>query len=204
MDPEIPQRNGLTGWRQRRVYFFLFAFRRHLPGVPHPACWMRVAFHILVSSFCAVVLFGCGKQSAGSASMSPTIKPGEAVTINYSAYALTQPKRWDVVVFEGPTQFLRTNQTSAKRVIALPGETISLMSTGIVVNGAALSMPAALSNVVYCPLEKTPQRETLIKFPYTVPARHYFVVGDNWANSLDSRYYGAVCITDIVGRIMNK
>ena len=139
--------------------------------------WIMAVLRVLTGCFCVIAFPGCGKQSAGSASMWPTIKPGEAVTINHSAYILTQPKRWDVVVFNGPTQFLRSNMTSAKRVIALPGETVSLESTGIVVNGAGLSMPPALSNVVYCPPEKTPQKETLIRFPYAVPARHYFVVG---------------------------
>jgi signal peptidase I len=92
-----------------------------------------------------------------------------------------------------------------KRVIALPGETIYLSSTGIVVNGSLLNTPAAVSNV-YCPPERLPASPgmTLVAFPYTVPPKHYFVVGDNWTNSLDSRYYWAVPGTNIIGRVVGK
>jgi signal peptidase I len=168
--------------------------------------WIRWAKALALSVICVATMLmcGCKKQTVASPSMWPTIKPGESVTIDYSAYSVAKPKRWDVVVFHGPTQFLRTNMTSVKRVIALPTETISLTSTGILVNGTQLTMPAFLSNVVYCPPDKTPQKQDFITFPYTVPARHYFVVGDNWANSLDSRYYGGICITDIVGQVLNK
>ncbi|HEX3798319.1 MAG TPA: S26 family signal peptidase [Verrucomicrobiae bacterium] len=41
-------------------------------------------------------------------------------------------------------------------------------------------------------------------FPYTVPAKQYFVIGDNWANSLDSRQYGAVPLTNVWGKVLNK
>lgn len=166
--------------------------------------WMRTRL-LCVLYLSAMFICGCRKQSVATSSMWPTIKPGESVTVDYSAYLVAKPKRWDVVVFRGPTPLLRTNHSAwAKRVIALPTETISLTTTGILVNGTPLPMPLFLSNVVYCPPERTPQKQDLMTFPYTIPPRHYFVVGDNWGNSMDSRYYGAVCITDIFGRVMNK
>jgi signal peptidase I len=181
-----------------------FRIGDHLRGAGDGERWMKA---LLLCVTCVATMFICScKRGVASPSMSPTITPGESVTVDYSAYFVAKPKRWDVVAFCGPTPFLRTNMPggSVKRVVALPTETISLTSTGILVNGTPLSMPAFLSNVVYCPPDKTPQKQDLITFPYTVPQRHYFVVGDNWANSLDSRYYGAVCITDIVGRVVNK
>lgn len=135
--------------------------------------------------------------------MFPTIKRGEKVTINYLAYSVSKPKRWDVVLFDGPTPVSSTNP-AAKRVVALPLETISFSSNAIIVNGRSLAMPAALSNVVYCPPDKWPDKGSLISFPYTVPAKHYFVLGDNMANSLDSRYYAAVSETNILGRVEHK
>jgi len=155
----------------------------------------------------AIVAFaGCRKSVQSAGGMAPTIKPGERVTINYLAYTVGAPRRWDVVAFQSAGLFLPTNAMFLKRVIALPLETISLTSSGIVVNGSILTMPVALSNVVYCPPEKllSSQMSGLVKFPYTVPPRHYFVVGDNWANSYDSRYYGAVPMTNILGRVKNK
>ena len=136
--------------------------------------------------------------------MAPTIKPGERVTIDFLAYAVSGPRRWDVVAFEPPASSGKF--MVLKRVIALPLETISLTSSGIVVNGAVMAMPAALSNVIYCPPEQLPQTQAagLVSFPYAVPLNHYFVVGDNWTNSLDSRQYGAVPLTNILGRVKNK
>lgn len=148
---------------------------------------------------------GCRKATQLSGGMAPTITNMESVTINYLAYAGSSPRRWDVVAILGPSPTLPSNSMFLKRVIALPGETISLTSTGIVVNGALLNMPAAVSNA-YCPTERLPVSPgvALVKFPYTVPPGHYFVVGDNWTNSLDSRYYGAVPDANIIGKVVGK
>jgi signal peptidase I len=135
--------------------------------------------------------------------MAPTIKAGERVTIDYFAYAASGPRRWDVVALEPPAT---ANTVVLKRVIALPLETLSLTASGIVVNGSVLNMPVGRSNVAYSPSENSPSSQTggLVTFPYTVPPKHYFVVGDNWTNSYDSRHYGAIPVTNILGRVNNK
>jgi signal peptidase I len=135
--------------------------------------------------------------------MAPTITNGEPVTINYLAYAFSKPRRWDITAARPPLPLSASNSMYLKRIIALPGETITLSPTGIVMNGALLNMPAPVSNA-YCPPEKMPFRGGMVSFPYTVPLKHYFVVGDNWTNSLDSRYYGAVPETNIIGKVMGK
>jgi hypothetical protein len=53
--------------------------------------------------------------------MAPTIKPGENVTLDFTACTFATPKRWDVVAFE-PPRF--TNQTRLMRVVAFPGESV--------------------------------------------------------------------------------
>jgi signal peptidase I len=162
----------------------------------------QVLFFLIVLSAGA----GCHRQVQPTGGMAPTIKPGERVTTDYLAYTFAPPRRWDVVVMEPPSPILPPKTRHLKRVIALPMETISLTLTGIVVNGTNLSLPISLSNVVYCAPEKlTPaQAKGLIGFPYTVSPNHYFVVGDNWTNSLDSRYYGAVPRTNIFGKVRSK
>lgn len=150
---------------------------------------------------------GCeNKAVQSSGGMAPTIKPGEQVAIDEGAYAHASPSRWDVVVIDPRLGTAPPNNTALKRVIALPMETISLTSTGIVVNGSILSFPTALSNVAYRAPDDLPSShtKTIISFPYTVPANCFFVVGDNWADSLDSRYYGAVHATNILGRVKRK
>ena len=158
----------------------------------------------MVLAIIALVAFiGCRRTVQLSGGMAPTIKPGERVTVDYFAYTVAGPRRWDVVILKTPSP---PNIVGLKRVIALPLETISLTTNGIVVNGTFLTMPAALTNVASFPPDKLPLPPPygLVKFPYTVPAKHYFVIGDNWSNSLDSRYYGAVPVTNILGRVMNK
>jgi signal peptidase I len=164
---------------------------------------MNIRIPVLLAVLAATISPGCRKSTQLSGAMAPTITNSEQVTINYLAYAGSSPRRWDVVALRGPSPMLPSNSMFLKRVIGLPGETISLASTGIVVNGSLLQMPAALSNV-YCPPERLPAGMSAVGFPFTVPPQHYFVVGDNWTNSLDSRHYGAVPDTNIIGRVVGK
>jgi len=94
------------------------------------------------------------------------------VTVDFLAYARSSPKRWDVVAVEAPPL---TNVIVFKRVIGLPGESVSLTATGIVVDDGPLRMPPALSNVVYCPPESLPlsHRASFVSFPYTVPSNSF-------------------------------
>jgi len=160
----------------------------HAPRHRSALRWMNSRASVLFAIIEFVAVAGCRKS------------------VQLAAYSVGAPRRWDVVAFESAGMPLPSNSMFLKRIIALPLETISLTSSGIVVNGTILTMPAALSNVVYCPPEKlpSPQMNGLVAFPYTVPPRHYFVVGDNWANSYDSRYYGAVPMTNILGLVRNK
>ena len=54
--------------------------------------------------------------------MAPTIKPGEKVRIEYIAYAIGRPQRWDIIAFNPPVD---SNSVFIARVIALPGESVS-------------------------------------------------------------------------------
>jgi signal peptidase I len=166
---------------------------------------MRRVAHALLLNLALIAILGCQKSTQVSGGMEPTIKRGERVTINYLEYTTRNPQRWDVVAMQAPTTVTTNNSVWLKRVIALPGEVISLTTTGIVVNGSAMSFPSALSNVVYCSPGGLPSGgPALVAFPYSVPADHYFVVGDDWSNSLDSRYFGAVPMTKILGKVIGK
>lgn len=158
-----------------------------------------VAFCWLVAVVAAV---GFRRSVQLSGGMAPTIKAGESVTIDYLTYIFARPHRWDVVALEAP--FL-SNRVVIKRVVGLPLETISLTTNGILVNDTLLAMPAPLTNAVSFPPDELLQRRAgLVKFPYAVPPKHYFVIGDNWPNSLDSRYYGSVPVKNILGRVPGK
>jgi len=163
-------------------------------------------------------------------SMKPSIIEGDRVFVNKLAYDLKipftrmriaewgDPERGDVVVFFAPTDGTRM----VKRVIGLPGDRIELLNNQVFVNGEALAyeeldswfveqIPAAarpahlfaselLADRKH-PMMITPNRPApRTGGPFVVPEGHYFMMGDNRDNSLDSRFYGAVARDRIVGR----
>jgi signal peptidase I len=101
-------------------------------------------------------------------------------------------ERRDVVVFKYPEE---PERDFIKRVIGLPGETIELRNKKVFVNGQPLDEPYV--QFLEPPVERRPGDPDFTDFdvrqqygPVTVPADHYFVMGDNRDNSQDSRYWG--------------
>lgn len=119
------------------------------------------------------------------------------------------PRRGDVVVFKLPRD---TRQLYIKRVVGLPGDRVELRGGQVWVNGRALARrtlgrmedPEAPGVVVAEVLETASGGRSYVTYdrgpheagddfgPIVVPAGHYFMLGDNRDNSLDSRYWGFV------------
>jgi signal peptidase I len=163
-------------------------------------------------------------------SMKPTIIEGDRVFVNKLAYDLKvpfttwhlaqwdNPSRGEIVVFFSPAD----EQRLVKRVIGLPGDRIELRHEQVYVNGEPLkyeTLPQKFINELPTgerpshnfasedlaehshPVMSTPQLRAPRDFgPVTVPAGQYFMMGDNRDNSYDSRYYGCVDRSRIVGR----
>ena len=129
-----------------------------------------------------------------SASMEPTIKKGEVILADMTAYSTTAPARWDVVIFTEP----RSGQLWCSRVVGLPGESIDIRPQGIFVNGTNAPLPVHLSNVVHrSAISGAP-------LPLSIPAGSYFVLGDNATNAYDSRFWGALPAQSVKGRVRGK
>ncbi len=98
-------------------------------------------------------------------------------------------RRGDVIVFKYPDE---PDRDFIKRVIGLPGETVELRNKKVYVNGKALDEPyvhfLTPPSTDYQEVTSSDVRERF--GPVTVPADHYFVMGDNRDNSQDSRYWG--------------
>jgi len=121
-----------------------------------------------------------------SASMVPTLKYGDRVLVNKFIYRFTEPERGDVIVFksvEGDGQDL------IKRVVGVPGDEIAVRGGRLFVNGEPQKEPYVN--------KKYPDRSFYA--PTTVTKDHVFAMGDNRANSQDSRIFGPVPEKNIEG-----
>ena len=97
------------------------------------------------------------------------------------------PRRQQIVIFQPP--FDPRAPDYVKRVIGLPGDTVEVHDGAVWVNGNRLNEPYLEE-----PMDRHERRG-----PYRVPANSYFVMGDNRANSWDSRFWGCVPRQNIIG-----
>ena len=144
------------------------------------------------SAILLMLLFtvGCTTQSfhAPSKSMEPTIPEGSSVTIDFNAYRSSDPARFDIVAFNPPEP---ANADFIFRVLGLPGETISIQTNGIFINGHSLPLPVGLQ---YKPIDTEPSVKQL-------GLTEYYLLGDNTTVANDSRQYGPIERDRILGKV---
>ena len=128
-------------------------------------------------------------------SMEDTIMPGDMVFSEKITYYTRAPQRGDIVTFADPQV---AGRTLIKRVIATEGQTVDLVGGKVVVSGVELDEPYTSGRESF-PLDHTMPGAD-ISYPYTVPAGHIWVMGDNRTASQDSRYFGAVSVESVSGR----
>ena len=121
-----------------------------------------------------------------SGSMIPTLQVNDRVLGNKFIYRFTEPERGDVVVFESVES---SDQDLIKRVVGLPGDEIAVRSGKLFVNGEPQKEPYTNT--------KLPDRSFFARTK--VPKDHVFVMGDNRANSADSRVFGPLPEKNIEG-----
>jgi signal peptidase I len=125
-----------------------------------------------------------------SGSMHETLLEGDRVLVNKIGYHMHDVHRGDVIVFHRPPNFQVEDEDLIKRVIALPGETVQGIGRKVLVNGRALNEPYV----------EPACRGTDPFPPVTVPAGHLWVMGDNRCDSSDSRVFGPIEKSLVVGR----
>jgi len=127
-------------------------------------------------------------------SMVPTLKVKDRLLVNKLAYDLNDPQRGDIALFENQQG---GKNPLIKRVVGLPGETLELREGKVYVDGDHLEEPY---------IKRDPCRpgypKTCAFGPVTVPRNHYFMMGDNRTNSLDSRFFGPVPYDDVIGEAL--
>ena len=165
---------------------------------------------LLETLLLTLVLFGVARFSlqnfkVDGTSMVPTLMNGEYILVDKISYRFhgDLPARGDIIVFKFPQD---TSRDFIKRVIGLPGDKIAIKLVGgtyhTFVNGRMLDEPyinpKAPSDTAYpadCASAKTCT-------PHVVPPGTLFVMGDNRNFSFDSRMWGDVPKSDIIGRAL--
>jgi signal peptidase I len=166
-----------------------------------------IVLAVLLKMFVAQVFY------IPSGSMLPQLRIDDRVVVSKLAYRFHQPRRGDIVVFDAPPSeqvpsagggnrivgaarslgealgIVQARTELIKRVIALPGETVSGKGGRVYIDGEYLYEP-------YLPVGV----QTSSFGPVTVGAGQLWVMGDNRGDSSDSRFFGAVPISKVVGR----
>lgn len=107
-------------------------------------------------------------------------------------------ERWEVVAFMPKV----SSNYWAMRVLGLPGETVDMASNRVVINGIPLAPPAHVRGQFnYQPAEPVPGAMAPVKLPIMPQKDFYFILGDNTRNAYDSRFFGAIHRTNIMGKV---
>ena len=133
------------------------------------------------------------------ASMEPSLRLGDRVIVDTAYYTHHTMTRGDVVVFLFPDE---PHTKLLKRVIGLPGETVEVVNSQVVVNGEVLEEPYADQGMKEERLHANDPRQNF--GPVVVPADSVFVLGDKRWESFDSRFWKNRYVTteSIIGKAL--
>lgn len=155
--------------------------------ITYAACFLAaIVFAILIVTF-----VGQKSEVTGS-SMNDTLYNGEQVIVDKLSYRFHSPQRYDIVVFP------ESNKSNyVKRIIGLPGETISIREGYIYINDKLLTDDSYGKEGI------STQNYGRLKQPVTLKDDEYFVLGDNRNNSQDSRSeaVGNVTKDRLIGKV---
>lgn len=125
--------------------------------------------------------------------MFPTFKNGEYILTNLITLRFDDPKKGDVIVFKSPTD---ENKDFIKRIIAVPGDSVYLKEGFVYVNGEKINESS------YLGADVRTYGGAFMKEgePVTVPPDSYIVMGDNRPFSSDSREWGFLKKSSVIGK----
>jgi signal peptidase I len=131
-------------------------------------------------------------------SMERTLEPGQYVLVDKLTPRFDAYDRGDVVVFNPPDSWTEQDTPFIKRVIGVAGDTVEIRDDGIVyVNGTALDEQYAYTNDQGVP---EPTLANGDQSRWVVPEGELFVMGDHRQRSADSRVFGTIPVSNVIGR----
>jgi signal peptidase I len=202
------------------------------PKIDSLFCWLgrhvRVVLPIVLVVAVAPSYLHAYQLTPNGVSEVPTLFPRDTIIVNHAAYKLKFPysnlticrtgaiKRGEMVLVKLPDG----RGVAPKRVMGLPGETIELKDNRMIVNGAAVraerlnpsqfawvpetaKMGSVIENEDGHWISYTPEKgENRTCSPIRLTADHYFVIGDNRDESVDSRVWGPIIGDSILGNVV--
>lgn len=147
---------------------------------------------ILIAVLIAFVLlrFVIINAKVPSASMYPTLKVGDRMIGLRVPYYFTDPERGDIVIFKCPEEGGNYNKLYVKRIIGLPGETVTIRAGQVWITPA--DGESAVFHLEEAYLSEAPNPNLSVNnYEYKLAEDEYFVMGDNRNNSTDSRFWWA-------------
>lgn len=148
---------------------------------------------VALSIFVVIYLFLVQPHQVKGASMDPTFHDGEYILTDKISYRFKEPQRGDIIVFKAPRN---PDFDYIKRIIAIPGDTISISNGNIYLNSKKLNEDYIKSETIILPGQFIKEGQEI-----TLKSDEYFVLGDNRSHSSDSRQWGTVPKKDIIGRV---
>ena len=124
-------------------------------------------------------------------SMDPTLKAGDSLIVNKVIYRVSDPKRFDVIVFKQKGE--EHNNYNVRRIVGMPGETIQIKDGHVYINDKVLEERVKVEDII---------NPGLAKNPYLLEDNEYFVLGDNINDCVDSRFasIGTIIRDEIIGK----
>lgn len=155
-----------------------------------------MAVFLIAISCIQSFIFSVGRVNGRS--MEPAYVDDDLFFINKLIYLFSTPKRYDVVQLIDEKQ----KKVIIKRVIGLPGEVVLVKAGNVYVEDAARKRLLFNERSYLSPSIQTYVKDATTTREWVIPRGHYFVLGDNRPHSTDSRDYGPVSRTEIIGNVM--
>jgi signal peptidase I len=169
--------------------------------------WLREGIVVVVVAVLVAVLlrtFVVQTFYIPSGSMEPTLQIGDRILVDKLSYDLHGVHRGDIVVFgRPPAENCGGPEVNdlVKRVVGLPGDVLTLSGGYVYADGRRLDeswLPSSEQGITTAGPTGTSYD---LAHAYRVPANDYFVMGDNRTDSCDSRYWGPIPRSLIVGKV---
>lgn len=154
------------------------------------------AIVVIIAASLTYVAFTYQRYVIPSESMTDTLNVDDQVLSERHAYDSSSPQQGDVVTFNAVDGATGETSVLVKRVIAVGGQTVEIKDGTVYVDGSKLDES-------YTDGRETGElKDSAVTYPYAVPEGYIWVMGDNRINSKDSRYFGAVPVENITGKVV--